>query len=107
MPGNWESLWPLNNKTDLGTGPGAECWGLVLGRWAARSADVHCAGVGERNKEEMQLITKEKNKKKRKKLMSCTNWHRANPQKIINMVRLRRALLKCLSKPLLSNGFIG
>lgn len=53
----------MNNKTDLGTGPGAECWGLVLGRWAARSADVHCAGVGERNKErnkEMQLITKEK-----------------------------------------------
>lgn len=65
MPGNWESLWPLNNKTDLGTGPGAECWGLVLGRWAARSADVHCAGVGERNKE-MQLITKEKKKIKRK-----------------------------------------
>lgn len=39
--------------------------------------------------------------------MSCTNWHIASPQKIINMVRLRRALLKCLSKPLLSNGFIG
>lgn len=56
----------MNNKTDLGTGPGAECWGLVLGRWAARSADVHCAGVGERNKE-MQLITKEKKIKRKEK----------------------------------------
>lgn len=42
-----------------------------------------------------------------KQLMSCMNWHRASPPKIINMVRLRRALLKCLSQPSLSNGFIG
>lgn len=46
-------------------------------------------------------------KKKKKELMICRNGTKPDPPKSLNMVRFMRALLKCLSKLLSSNGFIG